>query len=158
MIPDSFKEKVLKLCNRWYGKNGPQGWEVWEKPYKRGPGFMTDYRVTIIPYDPTIGAPFHIRLQNLRYALDVRRDDRQSDEVEGMIKRNDEKKLAEKKAFLSETRAWAKDARSTFAKLADEVGSGGVALRNQFPGLTENEFKEKMKSIQEENEKARYEL
>lgn len=156
MIPDSFKEKVLGLCDRWYGKNGRDGWEVWEKPYKRGPGFMTDYKVAIIPYDPTVGAPFHERLNNLKYALKVRNEDRQSEEVKGMIQRNEEKKEKERKAYVSATSAWAKEARSTFAKLGDEIGSGRSALRKQFGHLNDAEFHKEIMKIQEEGERLKY--
>ena len=120
-----FKIKAHKICDRWYFKQTEDALEMWEKPYLKGPGYEKHYIVLTIPLEilclgETRDEYLTQKLQGLKWNHEQRMLGRQVENTKAMFARNDQRKEIKKKAFSSETKAFFKESRSIFKKIADE--------------------------------------
>lgn len=134
-----FKLKAHKICDRWYFKQTDTDFEMWERPYLRGPGFEKDYRVLVIPLKvlclgETKDDYLTNKLQGLKWNHAQRMMGKQVEDAKKMEKRNAQRKVIRKKDWSRETRAFYKDTRKVWKKLGEETL--GTGLRNKLIAAT----------------------
>ena len=144
-----FKECAHKICDRWYFKQTEDELQMWERPYKRGPGFEKDYMVLPIPLavlckGQTSQDYLVKKLQGLKWNHEQRMLGNQVQQVKDMEARNAQRKQNKRKDFSRETKAWAKDTRKVFKKLGEEtLGTNiqGAAITANYSGESYNSAK-----------------
>lgn len=150
MLPNSLANGVKRICDRFKAIETEEGWEVWEKPLIHLPSDGPNgYLVMRVPrtYFNMPGFTIAGLLHTLKQMHENRLANMQREQIRKMRAENDALEAAKKANFERETESFAKEARSTFVRLASETGvtrgTALAALANE-KGLSHDEAKKEL--------------
>lgn len=149
MAWEEFKRRAKALCERFFFKKTQEGYEVWERAKILLPGEHDGYLVMRVPYSylPMPGFTWGGTLQTLKRIHVNRLEHKQLQQIKDMRSDNDAMTAQKKVEFEKETMAFAKEARSSFIRLAEETGvTKGSTIGNlaKREGISVDEAKKEL--------------